>query len=403
MAIVVHQLNLDTVGGVEYLLKNFLEQRKDRRFLHQIFVGSRRIHPRFADTVRREAAGVHYLKYWRGLKVPRKPVVLRAHHGFGILRRLAPDAIVSWNRIHGEEWDRVKRHLHTRLVYYDQGAGWFCKRNASNREYLNAMDKIVACSRASRRTMELRLGIQKDIQVIPNAVRPDLVTKPVNAKVLPEDRPLHLGVAGRLMPAKGICLAIHAARVLLKRGIDVRLAVAGTGRLERQHKSLAAQLGIGSRVDFLGSVRDMAEFYANVDLALCPSLHDPMPLVTLEAMACACPVIATGVDGFPEMVREGITGRCLAPTRPLRDYPALGGSLDVLPPHVYDPQSDDLREPGLVDPEALAQAVGQMVEDPERYRQMSAAALASVCEHWRFEDFMQALEDAFLEGLGEAA
>src|SRR5262249_33037325 len=63
-----------------------------------------------------------------------------------------------------------------------------------------------------------------------------------------------------------------------------------------------------------------------VDIVALPSLYEGMPLTAIEASAMAKPVVATAVDGTPEVVREGRTGRLVPPREPA----ALSRALRVL-------------------------------------------------------------------------
>ena len=94
-----------------------------------------------------------------------------------------------------------------------------------------------------------------------------------------------------------------------------------------------------------------------------PPLTEAFGLVAIEAAALGCPVIAAGIDGLPEAVMEGVTGRCVAPTLPLAEYSNLGGADYGIPPLVYDPARDALVVPPVVDPAALADAVARLFSD----------------------------------------
>src|SRR5262249_14493586 len=98
---------------------------------------------------------------------------------------------------------------------------------------------------------------------------------------------------------KGVALALHAAKLLADEGLDVELRVAGVGpELERLER-VAGSLGIGPRVRFLGSVRDMEAFYRDIDCLVHPPLTEAFGLVAIEAAAHGCPVIAAAIDGLP--------------------------------------------------------------------------------------------------------
>jgi len=112
--------------------------------------------------------------------------------------------------------------------------------------------------------------------------------------------------AGHLIPRKGHDIAIAALSLLP----GVSLVIAGDGperaALERQ----ARDLGLASRVRFLGQILPaaLAEIYAAADILVLASSHEGWPNVLLEAMACGTPVVASRVDGSPEVVTEAAAG-----------------------------------------------------------------------------------------------
>jgi len=99
----------------------------------------------------------------------------------------------------------------------------------------------------------------------------------------------------------------------------------------------------GFPVHQLGQIREdqrMALAYSAADLLVLPSLEDNQPNVMLESMACGTPVVSFAVGGMRETIEDGRTGRLIAPF----DVPAL------------------------------AQAVGDLLADPEARRRMGMAA-----------------------------
>ncbi len=374
----LHELNLDVVGGVEYLLKNFLEKTHTK--YHHLLVTNKTIHPHLADSVKTHSASIHYLKYWGPLKLPG---LFRPWRARAIFNRVQPDVVVSWNRFATRHSWRVP------FVYYDHGASWFQEVTRESREFVQNATSMLACSHASRRMLELKFNVTQPIQVIRNPVRPDIYSEFHPIKKVPKDRPIRFGVAGRMIPVKGIPLTFHALHALRKQGVDVELYLAGDGEDRDSLFNLSKKLGLEKEIRFLGVVKNIGEFYRKIDISLCPSLRDPLPLVALESLACGCPVVAAQVDGFPEVVNEGLTGFCMPPKLPVGDYPGFGGSLTKLPRYVYDPKADTIRAPALVSPDDIAEACLKVLD---RLPEMSQEAKNRAGEMFQFSCYLRALE-----------
>jgi glycosyltransferase involved in cell wall biosynthesis len=152
------------------------------------------------------------------------------------------------------------------------------------------------------------------IVVIPNAVEPPPAATPdarLRADIAGDDgTPLALTVA-RLDAQKGIAHLVDAAAMVP----DVVFAIAGDGPDRAALESRAAQLGVSSRVRFLGHRRDVPALLAVADLFVLPSLYEGFPLSVLEAMAAGVPVVATAVGGTDELVSSD-TGTLVAPADP---------------------------------------------------------------------------------------
>jgi glycosyltransferase involved in cell wall biosynthesis len=86
----------------------------------------------------------------------------------------------------------------------------------------------------------------------------------------------------------------------------IRLRLAGDGTLRKELEALARQLGVQSRVEFLGVRHDIPELIANADLYIQPSIREGYCLAAVEAMCGGLPCIAAGNSGLQEVV--GLAG-----------------------------------------------------------------------------------------------
>lgn len=392
---VLHSLNLDTVGGVEQLFYHFITGAgapPDQ--VDHGWVAGGRVHEFFASLETR-LASVHYSKFFGPIKIPRRPRALRAWQQRKLIRAVRPDLAVMWNRFGDAAASAELRAAGCPVLHYEHGAGWLAPTSPAHREFLAGVAGAICISRAAQRVLQLRWDYRGPTQVVLNALRPDLIPAEVRPKTLPTDRPLRLGVAARLIPLKGVGVALHTLHALHRRGCRAELHIAGTGPLQPFLVAEARRLGIESAVRFLGVVRDMARFYDQTDLLLAPALREPFGLVIIEAAAHGCPAVCSRVDGLPEAVIERRTGRCLAPGLDLSHASTFGGAAGDFPPWVYDPDGDRLVPPQFLVPEAVAAAVLELLAAPPAYAAMSAAARQHALEHFALPVYARRLRAVF--------
>jgi glycosyltransferase involved in cell wall biosynthesis len=203
----------------------------------------------------------------------------------------------------------IERRLAFVTIGQSNAEGWWFHDDAAAR-YRAALPKARRCyfvSEANRRLAEKQVG-----GPIENA---EVVFNPFNvpftaAPAWPgDDGPLRLACVGRLEPAsKGQDLLFEALAAAPWTERDWRLTVFGEGPVREGLERLAAQLGLSERVSFAGQVADVEAIWRDHHLLALPSRHEGLPLVVVEAMLCARPVLATDVAGAREVIEDGVTG-----------------------------------------------------------------------------------------------
>lgn len=174
-----------------------------------------------------------------------------------------------------------------------------------------------------------------------------------------------LGTLSRLDSVRAVNLAIDFLKVLLDRGLPVRLSVAGIGEESDNLKAQAECLGLADKVIFLGGVRDLSAYFREVDILL----NTPVLIGDhgagvgnniLEAGLYETPVVTYDVAGVSEMVIDGQTGYCV----PFEDKERFA-----------DAVTDLVRNPGLRRQmgKALHDHVTALCSDAEIYRATMAA------------------------------
>jgi glycosyltransferase involved in cell wall biosynthesis len=129
---------------------------------------------------------------------------------------------------------------------------------------------------------------------------------------------------GRLVRKKGVDLLLDAFACIADQHPDLTVVVAGDGPERAALEAQAGSLGIGGRVQFLGSVRNdhLPDLYRRATAAVFPFRQEAsgdqegFGLVVVEAMGCGCPVICGAVTATREIVDHELTGLVCPPESP---------------------------------------------------------------------------------------
>ena len=125
-----------------------------------------------------------------------------------------------------------------------------------------------------------------------------------------------IGTLARLEPQKGLQHFLQAAAIVRRTESNVEFLIAGDGPLMGELVKLAQQLGIADAVRFVGWRQDVVHVLSGIDIFCLPSLWESFGIAFAEAMAMEKPVVATRVDGVPEVVADGKTGLLVPPANP---------------------------------------------------------------------------------------
>lgn len=168
---------------------------------------------------------------------------------------------------------------------------------------------------------------------------------------------------GRLSPEKDYATLLRAVARVVKQVPDFRLKLVGDGSERPALETLAGELGIEDHVQFLGEQQDVPDLLRTAGFFISSSTTEGISLTLLEAMAVGLPIVTTHVGGNPEIVIEGETGRLVPPS----------------------------------DPEALAERILRMLEDRDRWPEMSHSARERVEEHFNVRTMIRQYETLYDE------
>ncbi|MFN7874594.1 MAG: glycosyltransferase [Pirellula sp.] len=182
------------------------------------------------------------------------------------------------------------------------------------RASLLSCNHIITVSKSLRREM-LRRGYDRSrLTCVPNGVPSQ---EPIDPFSRINQEHWRLGMVALVRPRKGIEVLLDALARTLTSHPNISLDVIGpfeTPEYEQSVNKLVDSLGVRDNVRFLGFTNNVPEAMRNLDAMVLPSLFgEGMPMVVLEALALGVPVIATKVEGTPEIVRDGIEGLLAKP------------------------------------------------------------------------------------------
>jgi len=223
--------------------------------------------------------------------------VVHAHNRLALLYAAAPGKLAGGTTIFtrhgpsvGTPWQRVVRRAAARCL--DAYV-------AVSPEMLNLARQLRDCD-------------ERKLSAIDNGVdlgrfRTDARARAASRAALdiPEDAWV-MGTVGRLAPEKDYELLIAAAAPLL--GPQIRLVIVGDGPDASKLRTAAAGTGVERFIHFTGKRDDVPALLCAFDLFTLSSRMEGLPLVILEAMATALPIVSTAVGGIPGAVADGETG-----------------------------------------------------------------------------------------------
>ncbi len=379
----LHLVDVRTVGGVERIFADFVASLPPFPVQHFTVAAHATIAPAIRESILCHSQFFSIRKFL-GLSLPRRPKALRSANRERLIRQLRPDLILVWNQFVDARSLSDEARWPCPTLYYEHGGAWYEQAPGLAEAFFRRVDGAIAVSKAAQRMLQLKYRITQPIDVCLNRLRRSVAPTGIKPRTLEKNRPLMLGYAGRLVPLKCFGLLALTVKALRMRGIDVEAVIAGTGPERETIEALIDRLGLTGKIHLTGLLDDMAAFYQKIDVYVSTSMHEAFGLTCVEAAAWGVPVIAARVDGLPEVVRDGVTGICLAPTLSREDYQVLTQASTDFSPLVYWPEDDLLAPPRMLDPERLADAVLRLTDDPEDYRQMSERAIADVAARGDF-------------------
>jgi glycosyltransferase involved in cell wall biosynthesis len=350
------------VGGAEKLLSEGARYWDRERFEYHVGYALP-WKDQLVDEIRALGFEVHLLGSKKGL-TPRVA---------GNIRRVVRDRGIDLVHAHSPTMGVIARIVSPVPVVYTEhnvAESYRPPTRFFNRATYSRQRAVIAVSDAVAASVSTWRG--PNVRVIPNGVSVSVDPAQTSAARselgIADDSSLIVHV-GNIRPGKGHEVLIAAAAILRERDRRLRWASIGGEKYEgdlARVRDRAAASGVGDDVQFLGRRADALGFVGAADVYVNPSEVEGLPVSILEAMALERPIVATAAGGVPSVIRDGETGV--------------------------------LVEPG--DPQALADGVQRLLDDPALAKRLGAAARVLVEQEHGLEHMVRAVEAVYEEILG---
>jgi N-acetyl-alpha-D-glucosaminyl L-malate synthase BshA len=197
-----------------------------------------------------------------------------------------------------------------------------------------------------------RLGINKEIRVIPNFVDTDIFA-PNSCKenYLGNGEDVVISHISNFRPVKRVHDLVYAMKMVSRKDPGTKLMLIGDGPERISVERLVKRLDLEEYVTLTGFRSDVANLLSCSDVVVLCSETESAPLTLLEGMSSGLPVVATRVGGIPEIIKDGVNGLLV--------------------------QSKN--------PEAIAEKILELNSDPEMRRSLGEAARETVLEKYTAE------------------
>jgi len=319
---IMEMIDRPSLGGGQTALLLLAENLDRSRF--EVVISSGGDGP-LAEEARKKA--IAYIPVSMGKRLRLRPIVEIA----AALRKNEIDILHTHGGIAGLYGRSAARRARTPAVVHTlHGIHYLHYRNPVlrwfyvllERRYSRSTDRLIlVCQSDFRHARKHRLAAEKKMAVILNGTDfrldadPGITSRLRNELGWPTGRTI-VGTVARLHRQKGVVDLLRAAPQILGAHPEARIAVVGDGPEGRRLRREARRLNLEGRFLFLGERKDAAAVLSLFDVFVLPSLWEGLPFVLVEAAALGKPIVATAVDGVPEMLEDGQTGLLVPPNNP---------------------------------------------------------------------------------------
>lgn len=237
------------------------------------------------------------------------------------------------------------------ILYHEHGLAWNIRTKQELKRYQKSaslVKKIIVNSIATKSLLIKKFKIKEDkLELAYYGYRAPKISKKIFKN---KKKKVYVGFIGRFEIFKGIHSLIEAANLLRDKNIEFHIG--GDGYLAEDLKKLAKE---NKKIKFKGEILNPINFIKTLDILVVPSIREPLGLVNIEAGLCKVPVIASNVDGIPEVIKNNFSGILINPNQKLslKNYESQA----PLPDFVINPKNYELKKPKEINPKLLSKSI----------------------------------------------
>ena len=372
---IIHQLSLSAIGGVQRsFIPYLLYVLKKSNFHHSIY-SMHDLSDQFIEVK----------NYHNNIN---KSLISKIKFFFFLISKNY--IIHFYNNLGSSSVNKLLKFIpYSNIIFHERGAAWTAKDKDIKTYKSNALkaEIILANSNASKIMLIKRFGIDKrKIKVIYNGfLSKDYKFIPKNNSRYSER--LSVGYGGRLDIPKGVHVFLESAKKLPK----YDFFIAGEGVLEDILKKSANNY---KNIHFLGNIKEPLDFISKMDIIVTPSIREPLGNIIIEAGYCKKAVIASNVDGIPEIITDGVSGILINPDKKI-SFNSIPNNASPMPEVVIDPKTQELTKPKEIDPLKLCESIVLLASSSNMRRLYGENLYKTVIEKFNIENYYESVEKIY--------
>ena len=144
-------------------------------------------------------------------------------------------------------------------------------------------------------------------------------------------------------------------------------------------------------IHFMGTIKQPLDFIAKMDVMIVPSIREPLGNIIIESGYCKKPVIATNIDGIPEIIENGLSGILINPEKKLSLGKLPKNSVPI-PEFVVNPTTFKLEHPKEIDSNKLCKYIVKLEKNTSLRKKYGENLHKTVIKKFNIKNYSKKLE-----------